>query len=159
MVMSESGPPPARERTRWQFFRDVLALQLKLLVGNLHDFILIPVSLVAAFFDLVFKWGGHGALFYRVLEWARWTDAAIGTYSALDTDNEALKRNFIVDSVVSQVEQAIVREYEKGGTVASMKSVVDKTLDRLHRGTSSGYDISSSGAKPDHAEPAPPPEA
>ena len=138
MGMSESSPPRSSEPTRWRFFRDVLALQLKLLAGNVHNFILIPLTLAAAFLDLVFKWGGHGALFYRVLEWGRRADEAIGLYSALDTDNEALKRNFTVDSVVSQLEQVIVREYEKGGTVASMKSVVDKTLDRLHRGTSSG---------------------
>ena len=96
------------------------------------------MTLAAAFFDLFFKWGSHGALFYRVLAWGRRADEAIGLYSALEKDNEALKRNFTVDSVVSQLEQAIVREYEKGGTVASMKSAVDKTLDRLHRGTSPG---------------------
>jgi hypothetical protein len=133
--MSESSPPRT-DRSRWRFFGDVLALQLKLLAGNVHNFILIPVTLVAAFLDLIFKWGSHGALFYRVLEWGRRADEAIGLYSALDTESEALKRNFTVDSVVSQLEQVIVREYEKGGTVASMKSAVDKTLDRLHRGTS-----------------------
>ena len=138
MVTSESSPPPAVERTRWRFFRDVLALQVKLLVGNVHNFILIPMTLGAAFVDLFFRWGSHGALFYRVLEWGRRAEEAIGLYSALDTDREELKHNFTVDAVVSQLEQAIVREYEKGGTVASMKSVVDKTLDRLHRGTSPG---------------------
>jgi hypothetical protein len=138
MVMNESSPPPARERTRWLFFRDVLVLQLKLLVGNAHNFILIPATLAAAFFDLFFRWGGHGALFYRVLEWGRRADEAIGLYSALDTGSEALERTVTVDSLVSQLEQAIVREYEKGGTVASVKSVVERALDRLHRGTSSG---------------------
>jgi hypothetical protein len=136
--MSESSPPRTNERTRWRFFRDVLALQVKLLAGNVHNFILIPMTLAAAFLDLIFKWGSHGALFYRVLEWGRRADEAIGLYSALDTDSEALKRNFTMDSVVSQLEKAIVREYEKGGTVASMKSAVDKKLDRLHRGTSRG---------------------
>jgi len=125
--------PGPDERTRWHFYRDVLALQLKLLAGNVHNFILIPATLAAALIDVFFRFGSHGALFYRVLEWGRRADEAIGLYSALDTDRDALKRDFSVDSVVSGLEEAIVREYEKGGTVASMKVAVDKALDRLHR--------------------------
>ena len=133
MVASEPPAPHGNERTRWQFFRDVLVLQLKLLLGNIHNFFLIPMTLAAAFLDLVFNWRSHGALFYRVLEWGRRADEAIGLYSALDTESDVLKNNYNVDSIVSELEKAIVREYEKGGTVASMKTVVDRALDRLHR--------------------------
>jgi len=111
----------------------VLALQLKLLVGNLHNFVLMPATLAAALLDLIFRPGGHGACFYRVLEWGRRSEEAIGLYTALDADRDVLKRDFTVDSVVSQLEAVIVREYEKGGTVASMKAAVDRTLDLLHR--------------------------
>jgi len=133
MVMTEAPPPHPDERSRWRFFVDVLTVQVKLLVGNLHNFILIPATLAAAFLDLFWKPGGHGGLFYRVLAWGRRADEAIGLYSALEADREALKRDFTVDSVVSRLEDVIVREYEKGGTVASMKTAIDKALDRLHR--------------------------
>jgi hypothetical protein len=131
--MTESLPPPAGERTRWRFVWDVLALQLKLLVGNLHNFVLMPATLAAALLDLIFRSGSHGSRFYRVLEWGRRSEEAIGLYTALEPDRDVLKRDFTVDSVVSQLEAVIVREYEKGGTVASMKAAVDRTLDLLHR--------------------------
>jgi hypothetical protein len=48
-------------------------------------------------------------------------------------DGDAVKRDFTVDLVVSQLEAVIVREYERGATVAGMKAAVDSALDLLHR--------------------------
>lgn len=92
--MREFSSPRAGERSRWRFVRDVLALQLKLLAGNVHNFILIPATLAAALFDLIFRSGSHGARFYRVLEWGRRAEEAIGLYSALDPDGDAVKTAF-----------------------------------------------------------------
>ena len=39
---------------RWKFFRDVLVFQFKMLLDNVRDFALMPVSLVAALIDLIF---------------------------------------------------------------------------------------------------------
>lgn|SRR5215469_3371862 len=133
MATTEPSLPRPDERTRWRFFCDVLKLQLKLLAGNVHNFILIPATLAAALLDFFFRSGSHGSRFYHVLEWGRQADEAIGLYSALDTDKDVLKRNASVDAVMSRLEEVIVREYEKGGTVASMKAAVDRALDRLHR--------------------------
>jgi hypothetical protein len=80
-------PPPRFDRqphTRGVFVRDVLVLQIKLLLGNLHNFVLMPLTLAAAALDLVFKSGRHGSRFYRVLDWGRQAEEAIGLYSALD---------------------------------------------------------------------------
>jgi hypothetical protein len=79
-------PPPIdhQPHTQEMFIRDVLMLQVKLLLGNLHNFILIPMTLAAAALDLVFKSGGHGSRFYRVLDWGRQAEEAINLYSALD---------------------------------------------------------------------------
>jgi hypothetical protein len=118
---------------RWPFIRDVLVLQLKLLIGNLHNFILIPATTIAAMVDLIFKSGRHGSRFYRVLEWVRQADEAIGLYGALDRRDHALKRDLTVDALVSRLESAIIGEYEKGGTAAGVKSAVDRALDQLHR--------------------------
>ena len=80
-------PPPPVDRqphTRGMFVRDVLVLQIKLMLGNLHNFVLIPLTLAAAALDLVFKSDSHGSRFYRVLDWGRQAEDAIGLYSALD---------------------------------------------------------------------------
>jgi hypothetical protein len=117
---------------RWPFIRDVLVLQLKLLIGNLHNFILVPATLGAAALDLVFKSGRHGGRFYRVLNWGRRADEAIDLYGALERRDGELKESFTVDTVVSRLEEVIVRVYENGGTAANLKAAVDQALDGLH---------------------------
>lgn len=137
--MSETFPPPHDPpHSRWIFIRDVLVLQLKLLLGNLHNFVLIPATLIAAALDLVFKSDRHGGRFYRVLDWGRRGEEAIGLYSALDRNEEDLKHDYTVDAVIARLEGVIVREYEKGGTAASMKTAVDTALDQLHHETEKG---------------------
>jgi hypothetical protein len=129
-----SSPPSSgddRPRGRWPFVRDVLVLQLKLLIGNVHNLVLVPATTVAAVLDLVFKSGPPGSRFYRVLEWGRRADEAIGLYGALDRHNENIKRSFTVDALVSRVEEAIAQEYATGGTAASVKAAVDRVFDKL----------------------------
>lgn len=121
---------------RWTFIRDVLALQLKLLIGNLHNLILIPATMAAAGLDLLFRSGRHGSRFYRVLDWGRRAEEAIGLYSALDRREP--DSDFTVDAIVSRLEAAIVREHGKGGTAASVKAAVDRALDRVHQTSDSG---------------------
>ena len=135
--MTEPSSPPSPDdderHGRWPFIRDVLVLQLKLLIGNLHNFILIPATTIAAAVDLIFRSGRHGSRFYRVLEWGRQADEAIGLYGALDRRDHELKRDLTVDALVSRLESAIIREYDKGGSAAGVKSAVDRALDQLHR--------------------------
>jgi hypothetical protein len=140
MTETSSSQPASDDEPqgRWPFIRDVLVLQLKLLLGNVHNFILIPATMAAAALDLLFKSGEHGSRFYRVLDWGRRAEEAIGLYSALDRQEQGLKRDFTVDAVVSQVEAAVVRAYEKGGTTASVKTAVDEALDKLHRKAEKG---------------------
>ncbi len=92
---------------RWRFWRDVLVFELKMFIGNLRDLALMPVSVVAAMIDLVSKGEREGSLFYRVLRWGAHS-AEIGV---------------------------LVREYEKGGTAATIKAALDRAIDQLHRET------------------------
>jgi len=138
--MSNAPPPSDAPQGRWPFIRDVLVLQVKLLIGNVHNLVLVPATTVAAILDLVFRSGPHGSRFYRVLEWGRRADEAIGLYDALDRHDEELKRRFTVDALVRQVEETIVREYKEGGTVASVKAAVDRVLDRMRSRTVSNED-------------------
>ena len=134
-------PPPIDPHLRWKFFRDVLVFQLKLMLGNLQNFALVPVSLVAAALDLFVKGKHEGEKFYWVMNWGRRTDEMINVYGAIggyhatpgDEDGEdAMKKDFTVDSVLARIEGVIVREYEKGGTAATIKGAVDRVIDDMH---------------------------
>jgi hypothetical protein len=130
--------PPPDPHSRWKFLRDVLVFQLKLVLGNIQNFVLVPVSLVAAVLDLFIKGKHEGEKFYRVMDWGRRTDeminvySAIGGYHATGGENErAMYGDFTVDTLLEKVEGAIVREYEKGGTAANIKGAVDKVIDGM----------------------------
>src|SRR4051794_23893939 len=128
-------PPPEDPHARWKFLRDVMVFQFKLVLGNLHNFLFVPVSLVAAAADLLFKSGRQGSRFYKVMEWAEHGDEAIGLYSALEDNVAAGFKARSVDAVVSRIEDVIVREYAKGGTTASVMAAVDRALGRIQRET------------------------
>ena len=83
--------PDVHLRSRSDFVRDVLKLQVKLLVGSLLGLVLGPATLVAAFLDLVFKSGSHGSRFYRVLDWGRRGEKALGLYAALEARYETIE--------------------------------------------------------------------
>ena len=131
---------PSTQKTtdeRWRFWRDVLVFQLKMFIGNLRDFALMPVSLGAALIDLVSKGEREGSLFYRVLRWGAHSEEVLDAYSPIKHELQDLKinPNYTVDAIVSRLEDVLVREYEKGGTAATIKAALDRTIDQLHRET------------------------
>jgi hypothetical protein len=146
-----SIPSPSHDpHARWRFLRDVVYFQLKLILGNLQNFLLLPVSIGAAILDLVMKGnsGREGERFYWVLRWGRHTDEMIDIYSAIggyEHEGEpdrgsAMKAQYTVDSVLARIEGVIVREYEKGGTAASVKGAVDKAIDEMQAKTGTAGD-------------------
>jgi hypothetical protein len=138
MDSTSSPPPPAGSSERWQFLRDVMVFQLKLLLDNLRDLALMPISLVAALIDLVYKGEREGALFYKVLRWGAHSEEVIDVYSAIEHHPPgSFKVNpaYTVDAVVARLEGVVVRECEKGGTAASIKAAMDRAIDQLHRET------------------------
>lgn len=132
---SPESPEP-RPHDRWAFFRDVVVFQLKMLLDNVRDFALMPISLAAAIIDLVFRGNREGTCFYKVLEWGAHSERVIDVYSALERRgiDPSLNHNYTVDALISKVEGVIVREYEKGGTAASVKLAVDRAIDQLQVG-------------------------
>src|ERR1700719_3601755 len=137
MDSTPSAPLEPEKHDRWAFFRDVVVFQLKLLLDNIRDFALQPISLVAALIDLVVKGKREGTCFYKVLEWSAHSERIIDVYSALERRGAAdlrLKHNYTVDAVISKLEGVIVREYDKGGTAASIKLAVDRAVDQLQIG-------------------------
>jgi hypothetical protein len=135
-------PPTSTSETsddRWKFVRDVGVFQLKLLLDNVRDFLLMPVSLVAALIDLVFRGEREGSLFYKVLRWGAHSEEVIDVYSAIEHHEPgAFKVNpgYTVDGVIARLENVLKREVEKGGTAASAKAAMDRAIDQLHAETS-----------------------
>src|SRR4029450_13623475 len=122
---------------RWKFFRDVLVFQLKIFLDNVRDFALMPVSLVAALIDLIFKGKRHGSLFYQVLRWGAHSEEVINVYSAIEThEKPRVNPKYTVDAVIARLEGVLVRECEKGGTAASIKAAMDQAIDQIQIETS-----------------------
>ena len=128
---------------RWKFLRDVLVFQVKLLLDNLRDFALVPISLGAALIDLIIKGEREGALFYKVLRWGAHSEEVIDVYSAIEHHEPGdfkVNPNYTIDAVIARLEGVLVREYEKGGTAASIKTALDRAIDQLHNETSGARD-------------------
>jgi|SRR5579871_533044 len=132
---------------RWAFLRDVAAFQFKLFLNNLHNFVQIPLTLVVAVIDLIFKTEPVGARFYNILELGRSIDDSIDIYSVVAHRERSLNADFTVDSLVSKLESVIVREYQKGGTAASVKSALDRAIDEMQTRAESGKGATSEAVK------------
>ena len=131
-------PSHADPDDRWNFVRDVMVFQLKLLLDNARDLVLMPVSLIAALIDVVFRGEREGALFYKVLKWGQHSEAVIDVYSAIEHHEAGdfkVSRDYTVDGVIARLENVLKREVEKGGTAASVKAAMDKAIDQLHTET------------------------
>ena len=127
--------PGRHNEERWRFWRDVLVFNLKVLLGNLRDFALIPVSLVAALIDVFSKGEQEGSLFYRVLRWGAHSEEVLDAYSPVKHEKLTVNPSYTVDAVIARIEGVLMREYEKGGTAASIKAALDRVIDQAQHGT------------------------
>ncbi|HEY0106692.1 MAG TPA: hypothetical protein VGB91_11460 [Rhizomicrobium sp.] len=127
--------PPSGPHARWKFLRDVAVFEAKLALNNLHNFFQIPLTFAVALFDLVVKGESEGARFYKLVEMGRTIDDAIDIYSIVAHRERSLNKDFTVDAVIGRLESVIVREYEKGGTAASVKQALDKAIDGMQAKT------------------------
>jgi hypothetical protein len=139
--MNSPGPlavqPAPKDDDHWKFLRDVFVFQLKMLLDNLRDFALMPVSLVAAAIDLFFKGERQGSLFYQVLRWGAHSEEVIDVYSAIHAQGRPeVNPNYTVDAVIARLEGVLIRECEKGGTAASIKAAMDRAIGQIQVETS-----------------------
>jgi hypothetical protein len=135
--------PRKESNERWTFMRDVVVFQLKMLLDNVRDLVLMPVALAAALSDLILRGDREGARFYRVLRWGWHSEKVIDVYSAIEAhppDEFEISRNYTVDGVIARLENVVAREVEKGGTAASIKTAMDRAIDQLHAGTGGARD-------------------
>lgn len=143
MTLPLSTSPRPNSDARWKFVRDVVVFQLKLLLDNVRDIVLMPVSLVAALIDLVLRGEREGARFYKVLRWGAHSEEVIDVYSAIEHHARGdfkINPSYTVDGVIARLEGVVVREVEKGGTAASIKTAMDRAIDQLHAETGGARD-------------------
>ena len=135
--------PAADQNERWKFMRDVVVFQLKMFLDNVRDLVLMPVAAVAALIDLLLRGEREGTLFYKVLQWGAHSEEVINVYSAIehhDPGKFRISQAYTVDGVIARLENVVVREVEKGGTAASIKSAMDRAIDQLHAETGGARD-------------------
>jgi hypothetical protein len=131
---SEGGLMP----DRWTLIRDIVVLQLKLVVDGLRDFILVPISLIVGIISLVKGGDTSGSQFYELLRtgrrserWINLFGAAERVYGPLNADDHFPAED--IDELVSRVESFVVDEYSKGGVTRQAKNQLDRALDSLHK--------------------------
>ena len=67
----------------------------------------------------------------------------IDVYRAIehfDRGNFKISPAYTVDGVIARLEGVVVREVEKGGTAASIKTAMDRAIDQLHAETGGARD-------------------
>ena len=123
---------------RWEFIRDVVVFQVKLLLDAIRDVVLSPASIVAGLLDLASGDDPPGRHFNRLLAAGRRSDAWINLFGEERSDAQGEERAGnvqSVDSLVSHVERLLVEQVERGGVTASAKEAIDRSLDRVARAT------------------------
>lgn len=135
---SANGPMP----DRWTLIRDIIVLQLKLVVDGLRDFILVPISLLVGIISLVKGGDSSGSEFYELLRTGRRSERWINLFGAAErvygpsiADDHFPAED--IDEIVSRVETFVVDEYRQGGVTWQAKDQLDRALDSLHKMASS----------------------
>jgi hypothetical protein len=132
-ILPPGEMPPSDPR--WKFIRDVAVFELKLTINNFHNFFQVPLTIAVALFDLIFKHGEEGSRFYWLVEQGRLIDDHIDIYSIIEHRERGLNKDYTVDAVLARVEGVIKREYEKGGTAATVKDAIDRAFDEMQSRT------------------------
>lgn len=120
---------------RWEFFRDVLVFQLKLLIDGLRDLLLSPVSLAAALVDLLRGTTGRRRSFYYVLREGRRTEDWIDLFEAADrieprqSPRDDERRRF--DDLFGHLETLLIEEEARGGITSTVRGKIDQLLDHM----------------------------
>lgn len=137
--MDENPPTAPSELARWTLLRDTAVLQFKLIVDGLRDFLLVPLSLIAAIASLVTSSDGvPGPHFYRLLRVGKQSEVWINLFGAykhapeevIDDDRFA---DMNIDELVVKVESFVVDEYKRGGMTTQAKEKIDQALNAIQR--------------------------
>lgn len=114
---------------RWRLIRDALVFQLKLMADATRDLLLSPLSIIAVVVDLLsHPSSNEQSYFYRLLRMGRSSERWINLFAAATPRRRPTDAS--MDFWLQQMEQVLVKEYERGGITANAKNAVDESLDR-----------------------------
>ena len=137
--MDENLPTEPHDLQRWTLIRDTAVLQFKLIVDGLRDFLLVPLSLIAAIASLATsKDGVPGPHFYRLLRVGKQSEVWINLFGAYQHAPEDITHNdrfadMNIDELVVKVESFVVDEYKRGGITTQAKEKIDNALNAIQR--------------------------
>ncbi len=123
---------------RWTLVRDILVLQLKLVMDGLRDVILVPISLFVGTLSLLKGGEATGSEFYQLLRMGRRSERWINLFGAAERVygptmvNDRFPAEDI-DELVGRVESFVIDEYRKGGVTKQAKDQLDRAINSLHK--------------------------
>ncbi len=133
-------PPPTGRR---RLARDVLLLQLKLLLDAARDLVLSPITLAAAAIDFVLGSGGPPRLFNAALRLGQRSDEWIDLWAAARGPEATDHAN--VDLLMARLEEA-VRDPKTGARRARvLKRWAEREVARARRRVSGDTALPNSG--------------
>jgi len=104
-------------------FKRLIAFQLKLAIDAFRDILLSPVSMVCALMDLVERKGNNTTSYFeRMIIFGRNTERKINLFEQYNDDETS------VDSIISQVEDVISREYKNQNLSNKAFSTIQQIL-------------------------------
>jgi len=130
---TETAESIEEQDPRKTFLRDAVIFHGKLLLDGLRDFILFPVTLVAALVDLVQRKDPPGRHFYDVVHFGRETEHWINLFEAADRapPSEHPRPNIDgpnLDDFVDDIETKVKDRYEKGELSAAARETVEQIM-------------------------------
>lgn len=116
---------------RFPVLRDVIVFQLKLLVDGLRDLLLSPVSILAAFVDLLVPGDDGGKRFYGVVHFGRRTEQWINLFGMADKhDPEAPPAG--IDVLLAELEGLVRDPARRDEARARAQALADRLRGGAH---------------------------
>ena len=112
----------------WPQLRQLLVFQVKLYVDALRDLLMSPLSIILFIADQVQGNKGDETLFESLLQFGRKTEKAINLFNQHDATAEDIRG---IDSLITQVEEGLRREYSDGSVSGSTRDTLEKALSKL----------------------------
>ncbi|MET1255333.1 hypothetical protein [Aliikangiella maris] len=106
--------------------RQLFFFQIKLLFDALRDVLLSPISIVATAADLIEGRRGQNSYFERLMRIGRRSDRHISLFG--QDDSVILEKSHTVDSLLTKVEEIVIKEYQNGDISEKTKTAITKRI-------------------------------
>ena len=116
------------QSSRIQVMRDMIVLQVKLLVDGARDAILIPVSFLAALLGVIRGGNEPDREFKRVLKWGRRSERWINLFGHQPPFGRSHPAGSL-DEMLDRVEEVVVDQYQKGKNPEEARAAINAAMD------------------------------